>query len=293
MTDKIFFDMTSHDAGRTIDFFHGLIFSMLRVTDGRTTDLLETLLDEKMLVHVIRQEQIDEDHADRFGQSSGAPYYIRESLLISERSRLVVSHNLALVHSQHVPPFLFEKIAERQEGIGKAISTMGLQTFRNVHDFGAINGEDALDLFQKPTQLRFPDLREKVPYKKYSIYFGPAPGIEMLEYFNPNVVRHRLNQLIGGIIMREKGTKEQKQARKQLTKEEKAKEQEKLEKQARKAEEEKAKEQEKLEKQARKAEEEKAKEQEKLEKQARKAEEEKVKEQEKLETKHVKRKKKK
>ncbi|WP_211231427.1 hypothetical protein, partial [Alicyclobacillus pomorum] len=249
MTDKIFFDMTSHDAGRTIDFFHGLIFSMLRVTDGRTTDLLETLLDEKMLVHVIRQEQIDEDHADRVGQSSGAPYYIRESLLISERSRLVVSHNLALVHSQHVPPFLFEKIAERQEGIGKAISTMGLQTFRNVHDFGAINGEDALDLFQKPTQLRFPDLREKVPYKKYSIYFGPAPGIEMLEYFNPNVIRHRLNQLIGGIIMREKGTKEQEQIKKQARKaeEEKVKEQEKLEKQARKAEEEKVKEQEKLE----------------------------------------------
>lgn len=199
MTDNTFFDMTSHDAARAIDFLHGLIFRMLRVTDGRTTDLLETLLDEKMLVHVIRQEQIDEDHADRFGQSSGAPYYIRESLLISERSRLVVSHNLALVHSHHVPPSLFEKIAERQEGIGKAISTMGLQTFRNVDDFGAINGEDALDLFQKPTQLRFPDLREKVPYKKYSIYFGPAPGIEMLEYFNPNVVRHRLNQLIGGM----------------------------------------------------------------------------------------------
>jgi hypothetical protein len=221
--------------------------------------------------------------------------------LISERSRLVVSHNLALVHSEHVPPFLFEKIAERQEGIGKAISTMGLQTFRNVHDFGAINGEDALDLFQKPTQLRFPDLREKVPYKKYSIYFGPAPGIEMLEYFNPNVVRHRLNQLIGGIIMREKGTKEQEQIKKQARKaeeekakeqaklekqrkavEEKAKEQAKLEKQARKAEEEKVKEQEKVEEQ-RKAVEEKAKEQAKLEKQARKAEEEKVKEQEKLE----------
>jgi hypothetical protein len=54
-----------------------------------------------------------------------------------------------------------------------------------------------VDLFQKPIRLRFPELRDKVPYKKYSIYFGPAPGIQMLEYFNPNIIRQRLNQSIG------------------------------------------------------------------------------------------------
>jgi chorismate-pyruvate lyase len=193
------FDMNSPDTGRAFDLLHGLIFKILLVTDGRTTDTLETLLNEKMLVHVIRQEQMYEEHADLFGESSGAPYYIRESLLISERSRFLVSHNLSLVFSKHVPPSLFEKITCQQEGIGKSISTMGLQTFRKVLDFGAKNVEEAVDLFQKPIQLRFPELRDKVPYKKYSIYFGPAPGIQMLEYFNPNVVRHRLNQSIGGM----------------------------------------------------------------------------------------------
>ncbi|MBB6675375.1 4-hydroxybenzoate synthetase, partial [Cohnella nanjingensis] len=83
-------------------------------------------------------------------------------------------------------------------GIGKAISTMGLQTFRKVLDSGAKNGEEAVDLFQKPIRLRFPELRDKVPYKKYSIYFGPEPGIQLLEYFNPNVVRHLLTNLSEG-----------------------------------------------------------------------------------------------
>jgi chorismate-pyruvate lyase len=228
------FDMDSHDAGRAFDLLHGLIFKLLLETDGRTTDMLETLLNEKMLVHVIRQEQIHEEHADLFGEDSGAPYYIRESLLISEKSHFLVSHNLALVHSKHVPPSLFEKMSQGQEGIGKLMSTMGLQTFRKVHDSGMKNGEEAVDLFQKPIQLRFPELRDKVPYKKYSIYFRAAPGIQLLEYFNPNVVRHRLNQSIGGMDMIDKATKEQMQAKKQLKQEEKArvKEQKRLEKQA-------------------------------------------------------------
>ncbi|WP_027093956.1 hypothetical protein [Cohnella thermotolerans] len=199
MTDINSFDMDSHDAGRAFDLLHGLIFKMLLVTDGRTTEMLETLLNEKMVVHVIRQEQIDEEHADLFSEFSGAPYYIRESLLMIEKSRFLVSHNLALVYSKHVPPSLFEKIAHRKEGIGKSINTLGLQTFRKVLDSGAKNEEEAVDLFQKPIRLRFPELRDKVPYKKYSIYFGPAPGIQMLEYFNPNIIRQRLNQSIGGM----------------------------------------------------------------------------------------------
>jgi len=186
------FDMDSHIAVKTFELLHELIWKMLLVTDGRTTDMLETLLNEKMLVHVIRQEQMHEE-------SSGDPYYIRESLLVSEKSGFLVSHNFSLVLSKHVPPSLFEKIALRQEGIGKSINTMGLLTFRKVLDFGAKNQEEAVDLFQKSIQLRFPELRDQVPYKNYSIYFGSAPGIQMLEYFNPNVIRHGLNSFIGGM----------------------------------------------------------------------------------------------
>jgi hypothetical protein len=242
MTDINSISKDSQYAGEALNFLHGLIFDILLVTDGRTTDLLETLLNEKILVTVIRQEQMNEEHADLMGEFSGAPYYIRESILISDKSHIIVSHNIALVNSKHVPPSLFEKIAHRQEGIGKSISSIGLQTFRKVVESGLKSEEEAVDLFQKPIKLRFPELHNKVPYKRYFIYFGLVPGIQMLEYFNPDVVRHRLKQVInykiGGMNMSDETTKEQMQTRKQLRKEEKerVKEQESLEKQTHKEE---------------------------------------------------------
>ncbi len=200
MTDINSISQGSQHVGEELDFLHGLIFDILLVTDGRTTDILETLLDEKIRVTVIRQEQMNEKHADLLGEASGAPYYMRESILISDKSRFIVSHNIALVNSMHVPPSLFEKIAHRQEGIGKSISSIGLQTFRKVVDSGFKSEAEAVDLFQNPIKLRFPELHNKVPYKKYAIFFGLVPGIQMLEYFNPDIVRHRLKQVINDKI---------------------------------------------------------------------------------------------
>jgi chorismate-pyruvate lyase len=195
MSDVTSVEMNSPYGGGALDFLQGLIIDMLLITDGRTTDLLETIMNERMLVTVIRQEQINEEHADLLGESSGEPYYVRESILISDKSHFIVSHNIALVYSKNVPPTLFEKIAHRQEGIGKSISSIGLQSFRKVLESGVTSGEDALDLFQKPIQLRFPNLQNKVPYKRYLIYFGQKPGIQMLEYFDPEFIKHRLRQL--------------------------------------------------------------------------------------------------
>lgn len=196
--------MTNHDstgrdpldAGKALHLMQELIFDILLATDGRTTDLLETMLNERTLVTVLRQEQAGGEASGRPEESPGAAYYVRESLLSGEKSGFIVSHNIALVHSKHVPPALFEKIARRQEGIGKAISSMGLQSFRKVEETGRRNGDEAVDLLGQPVSLRFPELRDPVPYKKYVIYFEHAPGIEMLEYFNPDVIRHRLHQVL-------------------------------------------------------------------------------------------------
>ncbi|OCT13976.1 4-hydroxybenzoate synthetase [Paenibacillus pectinilyticus] len=195
MTDRHANSKDSQHAGETLDFLQRLIFDMLLVTDGRTTDLLESLLDEKMRVTVLRQEQLNEEHADPTYESSGASLYVRESILISDKSDIIVSHNIAIVNSKHVPAALFEKIAHRQEGIGKSISSMGLQSYRKVVDSGRRSEEEAVDLFQKPISLRIPELHDKIPYKKYDIYFQLLPGIHMLEYFNPAIIKHRLNQV--------------------------------------------------------------------------------------------------
>lgn len=194
MKDLLIFGQSPQHEGETIGFLHGLIFEVLLITDGRTTDILETLLNEKMTVKVIRQERMNKEHVKLLSESSDAPYYFRESILVSEKSQFIVSHNFAVVNSKHVPDSLFEKIAIQQEGIGKTINSVGIHSFRKVVDRGLKNEDEAVDLFQKPIKLSFSKLHSKIPYKRYSINFGHAPGIQMLEYFNPEIVIHRMSQ---------------------------------------------------------------------------------------------------
>lgn len=175
------------------DVLQRILLDLLLVTDGRTTDLLELIMNEKVRVEVIRQEQITED-ANIMGEFSGGSYYVRESVLIGEKSGFVVSHNIALIYSTHVPPALFENIAHRQQGIGKVMSSLGIRSLRDVADSGFIIGEDAIDLFKKPIKIRFPDLHHPIPYKRYFMYFGRKPGIQMLEYYHPDLLAHRLQQ---------------------------------------------------------------------------------------------------
>jgi len=177
-----------------LDQLHQLLFDILLATDGRTTDILETLLDEKMKVEVIRQQQIDAMEIEKVAGLSGGPYYVRESMLVGDQSRIVVSHNIVLVCSQDVPPAMFEALAAKQEGIGKTIGDLGLQTSRRLSDCGWRSAAELVDLFGMPIELRFPSTQsiERTPYKRYAIYFGDKAGIQLLEYFNPDIVRHRL-----------------------------------------------------------------------------------------------------
>ena len=147
-----------------------------------------------MTVRVIAQEKIKEGDIVKQYDISGAPYYSRESIMISEKNNFVVSHNIALVCSKHVPAPMFEALAAKQEGIGKTISKLGLQTSRRLTDYGWRSEPETVDLFHHPFKLHFSRVNETVPYKKYCVYFDALPGIHMIEYFNPQMIRHRLNQ---------------------------------------------------------------------------------------------------
>ncbi|MFD0672351.1 4-hydroxybenzoate synthetase [Cohnella sp. GCM10027633] len=173
---------------------HQLLFDILLTTDGRTTDLLETLLDEKMTVQVVRQQQIDAADIDIGAGLSGGPYYLRESVLTGDRTGFAVSHNYAIVCSRCVPPAMFEALAAKQDGIGKTIQSLGIQTSRRLSECGWRSDGAIVDLFGEPAKLSFPDRQaaSNVPFKRYAIYFGEEPGIHLLEYFNPDIVRHRL-----------------------------------------------------------------------------------------------------
>lgn len=197
MTEAKDWGVNSHEEKTVYDFLEKLLFEILLRTDGRTTDILETILDEKMTVRVISQEQLEAEDFEQSSEISGAPYFRRESILISEKSNIVVSHNIALVCSKYVPAPMFEALTARKEGIGKTISRLGLQTSRRLVDYGWRSEPDSGGFLQKPFKLYFPPLNEPMPYKKYCIYYDTVPGIHMMEYFNPHMIRHRLNRFIG------------------------------------------------------------------------------------------------
>ncbi|MEF3307211.1 4-hydroxybenzoate synthetase [Paenibacillus sp. GYB003] len=197
MTDAKVTDMDEHRGKTVFDFLHDLLFDMLLKSEGRTTDMLETLMNEKMSVRVIAQERLEGERAGRSGAISGAPYYRRESILLGERSGFVVSHNIALVCSKYVPAPMFEALTAGREGIGKSIGALGLPTSRRMDDCGWRKPDEAVDLFQEPIKLYFAQKDDRTPFKQYRIHFEAEPGIYMLEYFNPNMIRHRLNEVVG------------------------------------------------------------------------------------------------
>lgn len=196
MTDGRFKGMDAYEEKKVYDFLEKLLFEILLRTDGRTTDILETILDDRMTVRVISQERVQAEDIGQSGETSGAPYIRRESILIGEKSGVVVSHNIALVRSNNVPAPMEEALNAKQEGIGKTISRLGLQTSRKLTDYGWRTEPESVGLFQKPFKLYFSPINAPVPYKEYSIYFDAVPGIRMIEYFNPQMIRYRLNQYL-------------------------------------------------------------------------------------------------
>lgn len=208
-------EQPAFQAESSVRALEGIIFDLLLTSDGRTTDLLETLMDEKMQVSVLRQGAGTEvEHAEEHAKEQGEEHagdqspmeassfgghrrdIARESILIGATSRIVVSHNIALIHAEHVPHALLERIARGHEGIGKAISSIGAESLRKIADYGMIGSDAALDLNGHPVKLQFAERCDSVYYKKYVIYFGLLPGIQLLEYFNPHIVKHRLSSAI-------------------------------------------------------------------------------------------------
>lgn len=198
MKNNVYRSMDSPRDQAVFDFLHQLLFELLLRTEGRTTDMLEALTDEKMSVKVIRQKQVEESFAGAVAELPGGPYYMRESVLVGTQSRLTVSHNVALVCAKYVPAPLFEALAAKHEGIGKTINYLGLPTSRQLGGAGWQLMEEAEDLFRRPLKLRFPQKAVRVPFKKYALSFGAVPGIHMLEYFNPDLVRERLARMWPG-----------------------------------------------------------------------------------------------
>jgi hypothetical protein len=93
-------------------------------------------------------------------------------------------------------PLYKEKLSEYNlNGVGlEHIQTLPLTTKKD-HRKAGVFGHLAVEMKEVAQyHIRFPYAMSLPAFN-----FGPEPGIQMLEYFNPNIIRQRLNQSIGGM----------------------------------------------------------------------------------------------
>jgi hypothetical protein len=161
-----------------------IIMQLLITSDSRTTDLLELITMDSLIPVIIDQTCLS-DHAIQ-----------RESCLVTEKGRLHVSHNFVLINPSFIPRDIVVRITEKGEGIGHVLRERKVRNTRRMIHCGSRNSSEIVDLFQKPSQLRFQD-HPRIPFKEYTIQFHPymESGIHVIEYFNPDMLRENMNAM--------------------------------------------------------------------------------------------------
>jgi hypothetical protein len=155
-----------------------LVFDLLLTSDGRTTDMLESIVGESLNVSVIRQ--------DEYMVGENLQLH-RESIICNHSRDFIVSQNYCRIHTSLVPEPLLRTILDKKSGIGYVMESLEVCTFRRIIDSGW-KARDKLDHYDsQPIHLQFSPAVTQVPFKQYTIQFSPyeQPGIYMLEYFNP------------------------------------------------------------------------------------------------------------
>lgn len=162
-----------------------VLFELLLVSDGRTTDMLETLCGERVYVEVINQEKHDNT-------------IYRESFLYTVNRNLFVSHNFMMLYPDHVPSEFYQRILEKEEVIGKILKNDEVLSNRIITKNGWCLPTEISDLSGNPKKLIFAgDLNGGlIPFKEYKLHFqsNEKPGIKLVEYFNPNLIHYRLQK---------------------------------------------------------------------------------------------------
>jgi hypothetical protein len=164
------------------DRMKSILFNQLLITEEKTTGMLENLVGARLYVHVIQQKNID-------------GHMIRESILYTKEEHFIVSHNFALIDPEQIPKRLHEKIIFKKNGIGESMNDLSLESSRDILSYGWRKKEDIFGFSNTAICLRFDEGETSIPFKEYTITFHhlTKPGISLIEYFNPRMIRSPMN----------------------------------------------------------------------------------------------------
>ncbi|NRF95582.1 hypothetical protein HQN89_32610 [Paenibacillus frigoriresistens] len=159
-----------------------ILFNKLLTAEEKTTNILENFVGEQLFVHVILQKITEK-------------LMFRESILHTGLGDFIVSHNFALIDPALIPNLLYEKIVLKNEGIGKTLSQLNIESSRCIRNSGWRKKEEVVDLLNNYSYLRFDPGEVLIPFKEYTLTFHDIgmPGIRLIEYFNPQLIRLPIN----------------------------------------------------------------------------------------------------
>lgn len=157
-------------AGESIDF--STLPEFLRVlltTDGTVTKILEAYFWEPVRVHSVGQTFINLEADEPFIHSVGGDRVLhRQVELVGRCSKRVFAWAHSLIRMDVLPNTIAGKLEQDGLGIGELLRDCGLETYREIIDFG---------------------LAEDMAWRTYRIVMQTKPFIKITEQFPLNIYR--------------------------------------------------------------------------------------------------------
>ncbi len=140
----------------------------LLVTDGTVTKILEAYFWEPVIVETLQQDfDVATDVVPWIQLAVGDRCLVREARLYGMDSGRCFADAFSLIRSDLIPPRFYQRLIDREIGIGVLIRDSGLESYREVLDVG----------------LECQTAGAEAIFRTYRIFIDRQPVILITEYF--------------------------------------------------------------------------------------------------------------
>ena len=154
----------------------------LLVTDGTVTKSLEAYFWEPVAVENLGQEVVPlARDTPWLGLERGAEVLHRRVRLVGGHSGTVYAHAESRIRLTRLPADLRDELRQGRIGIGELLRECGLETYRELLDFGVGPVQGLAHVFTVPD--------ETLVHRTYRIAVGHQPAILITEHFPLSVYR--------------------------------------------------------------------------------------------------------
>jgi len=147
----------------------------LLVTDGTVTKSLEAYYWEPVVVDAIANMPVQaESEIEWLDVSAGEQVLSRSVLLRGARSKTLYASAYSVIRLNLIPEELKQKLIAGQLGIGELIRECGVESYRELLEFGHTSSM---------SQFGGPDTEQECVFRSYRIIIGHRPAILISECF--------------------------------------------------------------------------------------------------------------